>query len=253
MGVVVLAYHRVGTGSGLDVDLDVGLFDRQIEELAAHPALTLDEGLDAVTDPVARNGSDRHDRPDPVVVTFDDGTADFAETALPILVRHRVPATVYVATRFVDESAAFPGDGRPLSWAALRDCVATGLVTVGSHTHTHALLDRIPDAAVDDELDRSIGLIREHVGVDATHFAYPKGLVGTATAARGVARRFRSAALAGTRPNRYGRTDPQRLARSPIQASDGMHWFRRKATGGMATEDDLRRLLNHWRYRGATS
>ena len=249
-GLVVLAYHRVGTGSGLDVDLDVDLFTRQMAELAERRVVTLDDGLDAVAAPTTR---DTPAGSDPVVVTFDDGTADFADAALPILVRFGVPATVYVATRFVDEGTAFPGAGRPLSWPALRDCLATGLVTVGSHTHAHALLDRIPDDIVDGELDRSIDLIREHLGVDPAHFAYPKGLPGTPAARAAVASRFRSAALAGTRPNPYGRTDPQRLMRSPIQASDAMRWFRSKAGGGMATEDDLRRLLNRWRYSRATS
>ena len=65
--------------------------------------------------------------------------------------------------------------------------------------------------------------------------------------------RFRSAALAGTRPNRYGSTDPHRLARSPIQAGDEMRWFRAKAAGGMGFEDDVRRTVNRWRYSGAES
>ena len=68
-----------------------------------------------------------------------------------------------------------------------------------------------------------------------------------------MARRFRSAAVAGTRPNRYGATDPMRVSRSPIQRSDGMRWFRRKVQGGMALEDDLRRVANRLRYAGASS
>jgi hypothetical protein len=66
-----------------------------------------------------------------------------------------------------------------------------------------------------------------------------------------VRARFASAALAGTRPNPYGSTDPYLLARSPIQVSDGMRWFTRKVAGGMALEDTVRRVANRARYAGA--
>jgi peptidoglycan/xylan/chitin deacetylase (PgdA/CDA1 family) len=243
-GVVVLLYHRVGAGSGLEVDLPAGLFEDQIAELAGEQrAVGLDAALRQVSVP---------DEParDPVVVTFDDGTADFVEVALPILERHRVPALVYVATDFVERGRQFPQDGTPVSWPALRDALATGLVTVGSHTHTHALLDRIPPAEVERELDRSIELIGDRLGVTAEHFAYPKAVLGSPPARAAVRARFRSAAIAGTRPNPYGRTDPQRLHRSPIQVADGMRWFRRKAAGGMALEGRLRDVLDRRRYAG---
>ena len=61
-----------------------------------------------------------------------------------------------------------------------------------------------------------------------------------------------AAALAGTRVNRYG-ADRYRLARSPVQHSDGMRWFRHKVAGGLGFEDTLRRLLNRGRYAGATT
>jgi peptidoglycan/xylan/chitin deacetylase (PgdA/CDA1 family) len=188
-----------------------------------------------------------------VTVTFDDGTTDFAEVALPVLVAHQVPVTIYVATDFVDRGAPFPNDGTPLSWAALRDAAATGLVDVGSHTHGHALLDRLPTREIDDQLDRSVDLIGEHVGARPLHFAYPKAVIGSAAADAAVRARFASAAIAGTRVNRYGVTDPYRLARSPIQVSDGMRWFRRKAAGGLGFEDTVRRVVNRRRYAGATT
>ena len=247
-GVVVLIYHRVGGGSGLEVDLPVELFAAQMELLAGEGrVVTLDAALAALDVPSASPGRD------PVVITFDDGTADFAEHAMPVLERHGVPATLYVATSFVEDQQPFPADGTPLTWAALGDAVSTGLLTVGSHTHTHALLDRAAPDVVDDELSRSVELIGERLGVSAEHFAYPKANAGSPAAERAVRARFRSAALAGTRPNPYGRTDPYRLARSPIQVADGMEWFRRKSEGGMALEDTLRRLLNRRRYAGATT
>ncbi|HKE74826.1 MAG TPA: polysaccharide deacetylase family protein [Acidimicrobiales bacterium] len=248
-GVVVLIYHRVGGGSGLEVDLPPGLFDEQMAALAASgAAATLDDALAALAAPAA-------ERPavDPVVVTFDDGTADLVDVALPVLARHRVPAVFYLSTDFVERGRDFPHDGRPLSWAGAREAVASGLVTLGSHTHTHALLDRLGPAEASDELDRSRDLIGERAGVAADHLAYPKAVPPAPAVEVLVRARFRSASLGGSRPNPYGATDPHRLARSAIQRSDGMRFFTRKAAGGMALEETARRVLNRLRYARASS
>ena len=249
-GVVILLYHRVGGGSALDIDLDASRFEEQIAAIAASghvvalgAALTQ---LAAPADAVPAESS--------VVVTFDDGTADFAEVAVPILERHHVPATLYLATGFVDGELPAPSGGRTLSWSALRDACSTGLIDIGSHTHTHCLLDRVSRAEAAAELERSIDLIGDQLGQPALDFAYPKAVPARRDVARLVADRFRSAALAGTRVNPYRsdqphrRTDPQRLARSPIQASDGMDFFARKLAGGMGLEDAFRRAVNRVRY-----
>lgn len=244
-GLVVLIYHRVGGRTPVRVDIPTPVFEDQMARLAATGSvLSLDEA-------VARLATGE-DLTGHTVVTFDDGTADFVDDALPVLVRHGVPATLYVATRYVDEAIPFPDDGLPVSWAGLAECVATGLVTIGSHTHSHALLDRLAPEAIGEELDRSTDLIRANLGVTADHFAYPKALAPTAIADREVRARFRSAALAGTRPNPPG-TDPLRLLRSPVQTSDGSRWFRRKVAGGMYFEDEIRQVVNRRRYAGAES
>jgi peptidoglycan/xylan/chitin deacetylase (PgdA/CDA1 family) len=241
---VVLIYHRVGARTSVEVDLPQALFDEQIAYIAEQcDVVTLGEGVSRVT---------RGYSAPMVAVTFDDGTADFADEALPVLERYQVPATLYVATDFIDRGRSFPDDGAPLSWATLRDAHATCLVDVGSHTHTHALLDRLPPEQVDDELERSIDLIGEQVGTRAEHFAYPKAVAGSALADAAVRKRFASAALAGCRANRPG-FDAWRLARSPVQQSDGMRWFTHKVHGGMAFEDGLRSTLNRRRYADATT
>jgi peptidoglycan/xylan/chitin deacetylase (PgdA/CDA1 family) len=248
-GAVVLIYHRVGGRSATEIDLPVADFVAQVEHLARSGRVTtLPAALEALggappADPDA----------DPVVVTFDDGTADFVDVALPVLVRHRLPAVLYLATDHVESQRPFPHDGTPLSWSALRDAVATGLVTVGSHTHTHALLDRVAPAVAVEELDRSRHLVEERLGTACDHFAYPKAVPGTDAAEAAVRARFRTAALGGTRANPYGRTDAHRIARSPVLVSDGDVWFRRKLAGGMALEDTFRRTVNRYRYAGATT
>src|SRR6185436_5861531 len=77
----------------------------------------------------------------PVVLTFDDGTEDFTQTVVPILQQFDVPTTLYVATSYIEESRAFSDAAKPTSWTALADACSTGLVDIGSHTHSHRLLD----------------------------------------------------------------------------------------------------------------
>lgn len=243
-GIVVLIYHRVGHGSGGEMDLDPGAFRAQLEWLRD----TI--GVISLDDVVSRVSGSTPVQP-AVALTFDDGTDDWLDHVLPALDRHRTPATFYVATDFVDRAVPFPGDGRPADWVALEELASSPLVTIGSHTHRHLLLDRLPTQEIDDELDRSIELIRDHLDIDPRHFAYPKAVAGSPTADAAVRRRFRTAVLAGTRAN-PPLTDLHRLRRSPVQASDSARWFRRKAVGGMHLEDDLRQLANRVRYRGAT-
>ncbi len=248
-GVVVLIYHRVGRRSALDVDLAVAEFERQMEYLAASKrVISLDEALDRLAGSEPDEGNVA-----PIVITFDDGTADFAELAYPVLDRFGLASTLYVATHFIDRQVPFPNDGTPISWSALADVQSGGLVTIGSHTHTHALLDRLEPSAIAAELDHADDLIEEHLGHRPRHFAYPKAVAGSAPADAAVRVRYRSAALAGTHANPYGRTDVHRLARTPIQHSDGTRFFMNKAAGGMRMEDALRVTANRWRYRGATA
>ena len=246
-GVTVLIYHRVGARTPTPVDLPAPLFREQMAEVADR-AISMDEALRRLDGPPPPKGT-----PNPVVVTFDDGTVDVVEEALPILVEFDIPALLYVATDFIEAGREFPDDGVVASWAALRDARSTGCLELGSHTHSHALLDRLDPAQVEGELARSKELLGERTGATADHFAYPKALPGSPEADRLVRAHFRSAAIAGTRANRYGRTDAWNLERSPIQVSDGMKWFRAKAAGGLGLEDAVRRTANKVRYRGATT
>ncbi len=75
-------------------------------------------------------------------------------------------------------------------------------------------------------------------------------LPGSAAAEVEVRRRFASAALASSRVNRPGHTDPHRLWRTPVQRSDGFRWFAAKAAGGLRLEGWLRATASRAKYRG---
>jgi peptidoglycan/xylan/chitin deacetylase (PgdA/CDA1 family) len=232
---VVLLYHRVGRPGG-EIDLPASLFERQLAHLAGQDrVLTLDQAV--AGDPAGG-----------VVVTVDDGYRDFHEVVLPLLVRYGVPAVLYLATGLVAGEGAGPDDPDALSWSQLAEAVATGLVTVASHTHGHVDLSRAPEATCRDELVRSRKLIEDRLGVACRHFAYPWA-VASATADRLVRELFDSAALDAWRTNRAGATDPWRLGRTPMLASDGMAFFKAKVQGRLDGEAVAYRLLGRGPWR----
>jgi peptidoglycan/xylan/chitin deacetylase (PgdA/CDA1 family) len=223
--VVIPLYHRVGPGLS-EIELPASALDRQLRELAAHDhVITLDEAI---------AGGDG------VVVTFDDGYLDFHAAAMPLLAEHGVHAVLYLATGLVHDGPGPSGDR--LTWGHLGDIAASGLVTVGAHTHDHADLSHATEREADDQMRRNKELIEDRLGIACEHFAYPWA-VGSSAADRVARRLFRTAALDAWRTNRAGRIDPHRLGRVPILRSDGQVYFRRKIRGQLDTEAMLYRAL----------
>jgi peptidoglycan/xylan/chitin deacetylase (PgdA/CDA1 family) len=228
--VVVLLYHRVGAGDS-EIELPVDAFRSHLRELRRRERLlTLDEAI----------GGDGGG----VVVTFDDGTPDFHDTVVPLAVEHGVPVHLYLATELVGNGAT------SLTWSQLADAVSTGLVSVGSHTHSHADLSRATEPEAEEEMRRSKELVEDRLGRPCEHFAYPWA-VGSPNADRVARRLFRSAALDAWRTNRAGRIDPYRLGRVPVLRSDGAFFFRRKVRGQLDTERWIYRALGRGPWRRA--
>ena len=226
--VVVLLYHRLGD-DGSEIELSAAAFERHLERLVERDRpRSLDQAL----------GGDGG-----VVVTFDDGTLDFHSHALPLLVRYKVPALLYLATGGVNTAAP-----DSLTWDHLAEAVATGLVTIGSHTHGHTDLSAATEEVAEDEMRRSQGLIEDRLGVGCRHFAYPWG-IGSPEADRAARRLFATAALDGWRVNRAGAVDPYRLARIPILRSDGQVFFRAKVRGRLNGEALLYRAARRGPWR----
>jgi peptidoglycan/xylan/chitin deacetylase (PgdA/CDA1 family) len=226
--VVVLLFHRIGAGAR-EIDLPTDVFERRVLELAERDrVVSLDEAIGS-----GAGG---------VVLSFDDGFGDFHEHVLPVLVRHRLPAILYLATGLVRNGRATGSPHENLTWSSLEEIVASGLVTVGSHTHTHRDLAKANERDAEEEMRRSKGLIEDRLGVDCGHFAYPY-CVTSPGALRAARRLFRTAATDAWRTNRRDRIDPYRLGRIPILKSDGAVFFRAKARGILDGEGLVYRAL----------
>ena len=118
---------------------------------------------------------------------------------------------------------------------------ASGLMTLGAHTHRHLDFRTISTEQITDELDRSNELIARRMGFAPQHFAYPWGY-WSEQGAEAVAHRYTTATLgsgAAVTPDR----DLLLLNRVPVQLSDGVYFFTRKMRSGMQFEDVVRRRL----------
>lgn len=224
--LTLLIYHRVSGGTRDERDVSVDDFGRQMAVLRNHRVLHLDNALDELA---AGDGRPK------VVITFDDGFADVATTALPVLAQHELPFTLYLSTRYVGadmhwEGSTASASGPAVDWGQLHELLGTGLCTIGNHTHSHVR----PEQLDDHELDLCTKEIEAHLGVTPHHFAYPWG-VRVPHAEDALRRRFRSAATGELGRNHPG-TDPMRLRRVPVRGTDPLPFFAAKLHGRLLPE-----------------
>lgn len=110
----------------------------------------------------------------PVILTFDDGYADFYSNAYPLLQRYGDKATIYIIT----DKVGAPGY---MTWDQLRELAASPLITIGAHTRTHPVLAGLSAERSRDELAGSKQDLEEQLGISVRHLAYPSGSYSAAT------------------------------------------------------------------------
>ena len=174
-GVRILMYHAVTADRASTRDvIPAARFARQMRwlERRGYRVLSLAELAE-------HRRAHRLPPPRSVAITFDDGFADFAELALPVLRRHRFPASVFLVTSAVgarmEWDAASELHGRPLlSWRDVGQLDESD-VRMGSHTRTHARLTGLPAAALHAELAGSRDDLDRMVPNPLHALTYPYG------------------------------------------------------------------------------
>ena len=111
-----------------------------------------------------------------VLVTFDDGFADFAANAAPALDAAGMRSTLYVSTAYLGGPSSWlgpEGEQPMLGAAAVRDLPPA--VEVGAHAHHHVALDALHPVEAAHEVRTSRDLLEGLLGTPVRSFAYPHG------------------------------------------------------------------------------
>ncbi len=235
-GPRILIYHQVGVNLGREMEVSTETFIKQLDWIQANG-----EVVDLET------AIDRRGQPDAdklFVLTFDDGFEDVYHNAFPLMKERGIPFTLYLTSRPIDTGEPldprYP-DARPLTWDQVNEMAATGLATIGAHTHTHLDLRTATADQIRDELDRSNMAIARSTGRAPRHFTYPRGW-WSKVADPLVRERYETATVGSTSPVTAA-SDLATLGRLPVQSSDGVTWFTRRVTRGLQLESMIRRRL----------
>lgn len=211
-GLSVLVYHSIDE-SGSYMSTSAAMFRVQMEWLRDHDFRVISMRQ------FFERGSPQFPPERTVILTFDDGLFNFAETAWPVLREMSFSATSYVPTDFIGTEAAwYPSYGLPslpcMGWDALRGMQREG-VDIQSHACSHRDLTRLAPGELREELRRSKALLEDGLGDGVEHLAYPFGAVGPTVEEAAREAGYRSAVVLGE--GRWqANTDPHKIPRDGL-------------------------------------
>jgi glycosyltransferase involved in cell wall biosynthesis/peptidoglycan/xylan/chitin deacetylase (PgdA/CDA1 family) len=175
--VPVLMYHRIADQGPLELApyrVSLKMFQAQMRWLRRNGYHTI------VSDELAWFLAYNHPFVGrPVMITFDDGYQDFADTAWPLLRRHDFRAEVFVVTDLVGGRADWDcrfGDPASLMAPDTIATLASQGARFGSHLASHCGADGLSTRDLAEELLRSRHCLSQWTGLQPCALAAPFGL-----------------------------------------------------------------------------
>ena len=162
---VVFMYHRFGEPRYPSTNIDPAVFKRHIE-LAREAGMVI-VPISIFTD-AKRNRTPLPDRT--LVLTVDDGFLSFYNNIWPFIKEQQIPITLFVSTKPIEDRQS-----DYMNYNQLRELVASGLVTIGNHAHSHRSLTSMSLEEAAHEIILSQQKLKAALGVTPTIFSYPYG------------------------------------------------------------------------------
>src|SRR2546429_607556 len=133
-------------------------------KFAGYATITLDDLVTGIHNP-----STLPDKP--VILTFDDGYADFYTNAFPLLQKFGLKSTIFV----MSHGQVVPPTNNRLSSDQILELSRSPLITVGDHTIDHPDLKGRSQEFQHHQIFQSKSDLEKLIGKPVRHFAYPYG------------------------------------------------------------------------------
>ena len=230
---ILLTYHSVGENILLELDVAEVVFRQQVGFLSTRGRfIAFDQFLE-------NKSAGVHLGEQKYVLTFDDGYQNFKSRVLPILKEKGIPAILFVCTGYIENPAKLPiarhinfdGEIKALSWGDLVEISREPLITIGSHSHSHADFDKLSNSEIRQDIEKSQALFQKHLGFTPEHFCYPRGAYNSGVRDL-ISEYFVSAVTAEFDGLETKQSDSNfELKRLSVLKSDGFFWFRLRVLG----------------------
>src|SRR3990167_5238229 len=175
--IPILMYHQVSEEPDpnfLEYSVTTKAFSKQIKilKLLGFESITLTKLVDFM--------QGRTNLPHkPIIITFDDGTQDAIDNAVPILEDSGFSAVFFIPTNYVGRKSSWMlstvnTEFQVIDWATVRKLDSKGF-EIGTHSMSHPHLDQIPTIDCQKELEGSRSILEELLDHEVRHMAYPFG------------------------------------------------------------------------------
>lgn len=233
----ILMYHNISNDSLDPWAVSLQQFAAQMDWLKRHKysILSLSQALMDFHSGNVRRKS--------IVLTFDDGYADFLENAVPILRNHAFPATVFIVAGKVGGVSDWRSPELQkslLNWKEIREIARMGY-EIGSHGLYHRDLTSLCFKDLKMEINISKELIENSIGVPANAFSYPWGKRDARVENAVQEAGYDCAVMVGSTLANGPETNRFHLQRKTMERAGSLAEFTQKVGG----HDELFRVLQH--------
>jgi peptidoglycan/xylan/chitin deacetylase (PgdA/CDA1 family) len=163
--IMCFVYHRFGDSRYPTTNVSVKDFELHLNWLTKHDFTFL-----TFSDAIAYLQSDESVRK-VAVITIDDGYRSFFHNGLPVLKKHKIPATLFINTETIE-------GGDYMGWSELKTAMKNN-IEIGNHTHSHDYFLNKPTStrykAFKEEIELSQSIIQKNLDFTPIVFSYPYG------------------------------------------------------------------------------